>query len=562
MEATQFDPADSTAQPLQPLADAVGSGEHPVILLVATAGARQSGWGATSAVALAGRLAALSPKIYLADLDFESPSLHQLVGAPNEEGLADVFFYGASLRHVAHRFSDHRFELISAGAFVPEPAEVLRHNRWTAIANDLGPGAVLLAYVPAEEEGALDLAARAFDAVVLGEPGEIEALRARWPAPAHVIAAYSPVVKAPETQQPPKRADVSPAAGASKAEPTQAAPAAAGRGHEDDADTARSDDEKFEAIRIPRDSAREQLIAEMRQRQRAALTSPPPAVLTEPGAPREVVPADHTAVAGVGAAGAGAGRARGGIRPGSQPAEAPLTEPVLIREREAPHGKGRKVAFWVLSLIVFAALAAGAWVAVRYWLDQKASEALVASKGDPSTTQPVVNAPPPSPEGPLPFSVAVEMHNALSLADERTRALAAEEPGIGFFVAPVLVDSVLYYAVLAGPAADTVAAQAIVTRLLDAGLKTVSTPGDVRHTPLAFHLGEFENRREAEERRRAAFELGIPGYVIEVRTAEGTRFRLYAGAHAGRGESQIMRELLRNAGLPDSLVNRAGISPS
>lgn len=547
MQATQFDPADEGAQPVGPLEDAAGSGEHPVILLVVTAGARRSGWGAASAVAVANRVAGSVGKVFLADLDLESPSLHTLLDAPNDEGLADVFLYGASLRHVTHRVADHRFELISAGAFVPEPAEVLRHDRWTSIANDLGPDAVLLAYVPAEEEGALDLAARAFDAVVFGEPAEITELRDRWPAQAKVLATYSPPPPAPPAT--PQPATVPETAGSSGPEadgPPDSEPETAGP---DDGE--RSDDARFEAVRIPRDDARETLIADLRQRQRAALLSPPP---VHPDAPSADEPAQRRP------AESPAPTPRPGIRPGAV-AEAPLTEPLLFRLSEAPAGKGRRVAFWVLSLIVFAALAAGAWVAVRKYVEQQAPQEAADSASSP-TTQPVVNAPPPSPEGPLPFAVAVEMHNALSLADQRARALSQEEPGVGFFVAPVLVDSSLYYSVLAGPVADSAMAVFVVNRLLSAGLKTVSTPGDVRYTPLAFLLGEFDNRRAASERRDEVFRLGIPGYIIEARTPEGTRYRLYAGAHAGRGESQVLRELLRNAGLPDVLVNRAGISPS
>jgi len=552
MQSTQFDPADAGAQPIEAVAEAAGSGEHPVILLVATAGARRSGWGAASAVALADRVADFTDRVFLADLDFESPSLHTRLGTPNEEGLADVFFYGASLKHVTHRPAGHRFELISAGAFVPEPAEVLRHDRWLSIANDLGPGAVLLAYVPAEEEGALDLAARAFDAVVLGVDDEIDDLRRRWPDQAQVLAAFSPPTTPARRTEPAAPEPAAP-------EPVPAAPKPEELEEPDVRDEVERE-KRFEAVRIPREAEREALIADLRQRRREAMMSPEsmPAV-REPRRPAVADAAGEGATARSHADGMGLGLpVRPGIRPGGPLPETPLTEPILIRGSGGRSGKGRKVFFWLLSFVVLAALAAGAWVAVRYWLER---QALAPDSGSPGATQPV-DAPPSSPEGPLPFSVAVEMHSALPLADERARSLAEEEPGIGFFVSPVLVDSALYYAVLAGPASDSAQAQAIVVRLLAAGLKTVSTPGDVRHTPLAFLLGEFATRREAEDRRAAAFRLGIPGYIIEARTEQGSVYRLYAGAYAGRGESQVMRELLRNAGLPDTLVNRQGISPS
>ena len=113
---------------------------------------------------------------------------------------------------------------------------------------------------------------------------------------------------------------------------------------------------------------------------------------------------------------------------------------------------------------------------------------------------------------------------------------------------------------MAGPVPDTVAAAAVMQRLLEKKIKPGRSGGDVRRTPLAFLLGEYDGESAARTRAGEAGQLGIPAYVIPVVGADGSnRHRVYAGAYAGLAEANVMRQLLQSAGLPDSLVARVGM---
>jgi hypothetical protein len=160
----------------------------------------------------------------------------------------------------------------------------------------------------------------------------------------------------------------------------------------------------------------------------------------------------------------------------------------------------------------------------------------------------------------LPYSVAVEAHQDLASASERVEALRNDDPEVGFYIAPLLVGKVLYYRVMAGPVADSLEANLLLRRLLEEGHKSGSSPSDVRQAPLAFVLGEYDSRFAAHQRERDVAATSIPAYVVQIRTEEGrTRYRVYAGTYSGPAEADIMRRMLRAAGLPDSLVERVGI---
>jgi hypothetical protein len=202
-------------------------------------------------------------------------------------------------------------------------------------------------------------------------------------------------------------------------------------------------------------------------------------------------------------------------------------------------------------------LIVGAWLVVRRQVELSAAPPVpdLAAPSAPAAAPPVQG-----PNVPLPYSVAVEAHQELPLALDRVEALSDEEKDIGFYIAPILVDSVLYYRIMAGPVVDSTSAIVIMERLLEKGHKTGTSEWDLRRTPLAFALGDYENMADARGRANEAGDLGIPAYLIEVQSPEGARrFRVYAGAYAGVAEADVMRRLLRSAGLPDSLIPRVGI---
>jgi len=118
---------------------------------------------------------------------------------------------------------------------------------------------------------------------------------------------------------------------------------------------------------------------------------------------------------------------------------------------------------------------------------------------------------------------------------------------------------VLYYRVLAGPVRDSASAAMLMDTLVAKRHKTGSSDWDIRSTPFTFLLDEFPTREAAEARMNELRELDIPSYIVEMPYTVGPpRYRLYSGAYSGPAEADVMRQLLRNTGLADTLVLRTG----
>ena len=236
----------------------------------------------------------------------------------------------------------------------------------------------------------------------------------------------------------------------------------------------------------------------------------------------------------------------------SAPAAEALPTPAAVR---APAHRWLRVALPLVLLIG----AAGA-AAVLLQRDPE-SEAVPPP---PSAPPSAVPAPGGTPTGaPLPFAVAIEAHQQLRTAAQRVDTLRASEPTMGFFLAPVLVDSVLYYRVLAGPVADSAAAAGLMARLIALGHKTGGSEWDIRNAPLAFDIGSFDTAESAEARADELAALDIPAYVLAVPYSSGQdRYHVYTGAYAGPAEADVMRQVLAAAGVSANLVQRIGRSTS
>ncbi|MFC1791326.1 hypothetical protein ACFL0I_02525, partial [Gemmatimonadota bacterium] len=102
-----------------------GGGEGRIIVLAATPFAQKGGWGSKAAVAIAKDWAGSELSIFLMDLGLETPTLHELLGLPNEEGVSDAFLYGASVQNIAQPAMDGAFFFASAGTVPGDTAEVL-----------------------------------------------------------------------------------------------------------------------------------------------------------------------------------------------------------------------------------------------------------------------------------------------------------------------------------------------------------------------------------------------------------------------------------------------------
>jgi SPOR domain len=294
---------------------------------------------------------------------------------------------------------------------------------------------------------------------------------------------------------------------------------------------------------VPRNAARDALIADLRARQRAALMAAPSAKETDSA---EQLPEVTETLA--------TDRRRQAPRVKAAPS---ITEPTFVSGVTREPVKSRRTLYWILSLAVLAAIGVGAWLVIRQQLAGRQTQAAETTNTAPP------DVPQFSPQAPatnaLLYSVAIEAHQQLPLALERVRALREEEPEMDFYITPVVANNVMYYQVMAGPVVDSASAGALLLRLFEKGHKTGAQPGDVRRADLAFLLGEYESRTDAETRESEAAELGIPGYVIEVQVPDETiRYRVYAGAFTSSAEAAVMRQLLQSVGLPDSLVQRVG----
>jgi hypothetical protein len=274
-------------------------------------------------------------------------------------------------------------------------------------------------------------------------------------------------------------------------------------------------------IRLPKDEAREALIADLRARERAAL---------------------------------GRTGADGPVADGPEPAAVAMEAvlPAAPAVRDTPVRVRRPWGLWLAGAAIVLAGSASVWFFV------------LRDRGDlPEVSTPPVQAEPripPEPVGaPIGWSVAVEAHDRLGMAQQSVSSLAAADSSSDFYISPALVSGDLWYRVLAGPFADSVGAAVAMQRLVDAGLKRAAAVWDVRATPLAFLLGRFEQMAEANARADELMQKGIPAYVVEVPYSRGGPwYHVYGGAYTAPSEAERMGELLRNAGLPDSLVVRVG----
>jgi cell division septation protein DedD len=306
----------------------------------------------------------------------------------------------------------------------------------------------------------------------------------------------------------------------------------------------RMDDVDFNKIRIPKDSAREALIADLRARQRAALQAPPPAIAPLPeevDIPRErpVAPLRSS---------------------GFPPAKPSINEPGFASTvREKPR---RRVMLPALLVVLLVSSAAAGW---HYWSGgsiagfERIEPQSAQAPTRPSSQAPTPPAEPPMPAGrPLPYSVAIAGYQLLDQAQERVDQLR-NESSMQFFIAPTVVQGALFYRVLAGPLPDSTTAAAVRDTLVARRIKTMTLASDLLAAPYSFLIGTFARRNEAQARAAEAAAKGIPAYIVPVGDPAGaTTYRVYAGAYSGQGDAEFLREILKSAALPDSLVERTG----
>ena len=517
-DAVPFDPDGAASDELRKHFDPA---RLPGALLVVCArDLRGTDWAPRAAIGLARALAGGPRPIVLADVDFEQPTLHDVLGEANGEGLADALLFGASLERVTLTPAGEAFEFVPCGAYAPDPPDLMGHSGWVRLLSELAArNALMLVYAPLGAPGLDALADRIPSVLVLAAEMEMAPTVAQLPETISVEGVMRPVSPPPATPPAtgPEAPDVGPPepAGPSLAglEPTAHGPDRVGSDGllpiepvvPSAADT---------PFRLPKDEAREALAAELRARQRMAECG-------EADAERMVQA--HTVVAG---------------GPPSRP---------------PPPGPAPKTPRWVWPVLI-AAVALLSWFVGR-----------MMGGGGPEPVQTVAPATPSNgPAEPagviLGYSVAIEAYDQLGLAQARADSLALADSSLQFYIAPVRVDQQLFYRVMAGPLPDSVSASVALRSLVSRGLKTAANEDwDVRPTPLAFLLGQYEVRDSAMLRMNELRSQGVPGYIIEVPYTQGPpRFHLYGGAYEKPSEAEVMREVLRRAGVLDTLVLRLG----
>ena len=159
---------------------------------------------------------------------------------------------------------------------------------------------------------------------------------------------------------------------------------------------------------------------------------------------------------------------------------------------------------------------------------------------------PAVSEPSP-PEPRQAYSLALAAYQARETAEARARRLSQQRPDLLFIVAPVRVNDRVYHRVLAGPAADSLGAEAVRASLAETLAGDDGARWIVRPTPLAFDFGEFESAEAADGRVAEIGNGGIGAYVLEVAGSPSPAFRVYAGAYQTPAEAEVMRAELDSA---------------
>lgn len=519
-DAVPFDPEGGTAS--HELRARLDLDAAPSAMLLVTGGARQrSSWAARTAAAVAAALADAGRRVVLVDLDFELATLHAEFGEADVEGVADVLLFGASIERVASRPAGESFDLVGPGAFAPDPIDIMLDPGWSRVLADVeAGGGTFIGYIAATAPGADLIADRIRDVIVLAEDADVAAAVARLPETIVLRALVRPATAPMSAAAPPPEDAQDELVAVAPPEVLQVDRT---EGIVDiTAETAAVATASDEATMGAPDAALRAMIDDLRERQHVASSR--------------------------------SARATGESTPVATTLET-LPAPSDVAAFTPRRSARQPVSRWPLAILTMAMIAVliGGVMFGRRYLAARAERNAQATN---SQTEAGV----PEPRGrPLTYSVVIESFDTMDRANRRADSLAAATPGTAFYVAPFRLDNATYYRVLAGPLADSASAAALMQSLVAQGAKTAESAGDVRETPLAFLIGAYDVRVDADVRRNQLRESGVPSYVVEVPYSNGpARYHLYAGAYGAPSEAEAMRQLLRTANVPDTLVVRIG----
>lgn len=476
----------------------------PVLLLFDRAADRD--WAADAAVSLATGWHAAGRRTVLADLCLEDPFLNDRIGMPNQDGVVDIFLYGASLARSARAVPGRGFYLISSGTYTPDPGAVLRHPRWDKIvAGFRDNNAALLLFVPSDAPELPSLRRFVSEAILLGGADGAS------PLPPELAADFA--VRAWLT--PPRRDG---AAAAPAARPTSPA-------------------DRF----------------------------PEP----EPVAPWKAPPGTRTELAGAsavpaaGAAGASGAQVAPNVIPVPDPEWTDAEEPKKRRRAVSP------LLLLLLLIALLAALVFLGPTYIPGFPDLIGSTTRGPEPAAPAAAPaPAASAAPVAEAGSmLPYSVQVRNFQSWDDAAKFSGDVARRFTEAQFFIVPEANQGITYWKVMAGMAGDTAAVTALRERLLAEDVIDEEAAGGryalIDHRPLAYELGEYPTAAQARARADSLTRRAIPAYVAAVPYTDGSeRWKVYGGAYRDSASAAPMAKILTGASIPPRLVERSGRPPA
>jgi len=396
------------------------------------------------------RLATSGRRVALIDCYVDAPRLHAVTGESNEDGIVDVFEYGASLSKIARAQPEGSLFFVPAGTFAPDPAQVMARPRWRRLsAGFRHEDAVMLLFLPPDCLGAL---ASNVDGLVILAPGrpnvdpkgllEIRAALGRGTplieTYAEMPAAHAP---APEAAAPVAAEAARPSAGAALA-PTAGATTAVEAG---------------------------------------------PAAPAAPAAPlhRITLPDEEW-----------------------QDYEVVRETPAHLRRPPTSSRPRRPVAPYVLVLVLAAAAAVVYFRGALGWTDVLFAPA----PPEPAATGPAgFRALAPHAVDTLPFAVQVSAWTALPQALEDADSVAGR--GFASIVSAVHLPRGVWFRVYAGPVASEDAADSLLAAVRAAGLDG-SGSAAVALVPLSFALRRAATLARALAERARLRAAGVPAFVL------------------------------------------------
>lgn len=219
--------------------------------------------------------------------------------------------------------------------------------------------------------------------------------------------------------------------------------------------------------------------------------------------------------------------------------------------------KPRKILLWSLAALAAAGLlfllfsvgmdGTGPGKAPQAALEQKASL--------PRSVSPAVR---------LAFSIQLGAFQNLEDGLEQMRLLSEQGLGKELYIVPLHVAQLggRWYRLFYSGFPSKASARTELNSLVDRGIIKAGS-ARVVETPLAFNLGDFTDRRVAEEKRSQYMSRWrIPSYIFQLETRDETPvYRLYAGAFEEKEQSAFLADRIEEAGLSQVLVERLGYWP-